>query len=93
MSRRRGSLFYYGPDQQRLLVDGISRDFPCFRSAGYARWWAAKKGIEFVDASDPADYRLPGQPPNPRPAFASPAFSMIGVAGQEKAASEASRYS
>ena len=89
---RRGSLFYYGPGQQRLLVDGINRDFPCFRTAGYARAWAAKKGIEFVDATDPANYRLPGRLPKPCPACVSPTVSETRLAGSENAASAASRF-
>ena len=82
---RRGSLFYYGPGQQCLVVDGINRDQPQFPQAVFAANWAAKKGIEFVDHTDPSDFRIAGRRDAPK-------RGRDASAQREQAAAEAVAY-
>ncbi len=64
--KSRGSLFYYGPYDQQVLLDGINRAFPRFRVALFAHLWALKHRLRFVDHSDPARFRIAGRQDGPQ---------------------------
>lgn len=67
----RGSLFFYGPFNQRLLLDGVNRDFPKFKYALSAEMFARKHRLRFVDLHDPTRVRFDPPARAGRPALAT----------------------